>query len=41
MSRITKYLTKHIQDTLVLSILAAVVFVNYFDYAKLAFRDLF
>ncbi len=41
MSRITKYLIKHIQDTLVLSILAAVVFVNYFVYAKLAFLDFF
>ena len=41
MSRITKYLIKHIQDTLVLSILAAVMFVNYFVYAKLAFLDFF
>ena len=42
MDRIKQYLLKHIKDTIVLSILGAVVFVNYFVYAnKLAFLDMF
>jgi len=42
MDRIKQYLLKHIEDTIVLSILGAAVFVNYFVYAnKLAFLDLF
>lgn len=41
MNRLKAYLLKHIEDTLVLSILAAAVFVNYFIYAKLAFLDFF
>ena len=42
MSRIKQYLLKHIEDTIVLAILGAVVFINYFVYAnKLAFLDLF
>ncbi|MCH6581284.1 MAG: hypothetical protein IH802_13145 [Nitrospinae bacterium] len=42
MDRIKPYLLKHIEDTIVLSILGAAVFVNYFVYAnKLAFLDMF
>ena len=42
MDRIKPYLLKHIEDTIVLSILRAAVFINYFVYAnKLAFLDLF
>ena len=42
MDRIKQYLLKHIKDTIVLSILGAVVFVNYFVYSnKLAFLDMF
>ncbi len=42
MDRIKPYLLKHIEDTIVLSILGAAVFINYFVYAnKLAFLDLF
>ena len=36
-----KYLLKHAQDTIVLSILVGVVFVNYFVHAKIAFLDFF
>ncbi len=42
MDRIKPYLLKHIEDTIVLSILGAAVFVNYFVYSnKLAFLDMF
>lgn len=41
MNSIKKYLLKHIQDAIVLSILSAVVAVNYFIHAKLAFLDFF
>ncbi|MCH7500759.1 MAG: hypothetical protein IH886_12240 [Nitrospinae bacterium] len=41
MDRIKAYLIKHIEDTIVLSILGAAVFINYFVYAKLAFLDCF
>ena len=41
MSRLKKYLLKHVQDTIVLSILVGAVFVNYFVYAKIAFLDFF
>jgi len=41
MDRIKPYLLKHIEDAIVLSILGAVVFVNYFVYTKLAFLDFF
>ena len=42
MDRIKPYLLKHIEDTIVLSILGAAVFINYFVYAnKLAFLDMF
>ncbi len=42
MDRIKQYLLKHIEDAIVLSILGAAIFVNYFVYAnKLAFLDLF
>lgn len=41
MNSIKKYLLKHIQDAIVLSILSAVVTVNYFIHAKLAFLDFF
>ncbi len=41
MSRLKTYLLKHIQDTIVLSILVGAVFVNYFVYAKIAFLDFF
>ncbi|MCH7501015.1 MAG: hypothetical protein IH886_13600, partial [Nitrospinae bacterium] len=42
MDRIKPYLLKHIKDTIILSILGAVVFINYFVYAnKLAFLDMF
>jgi len=34
MDRIKPYFLKHIEDTIVLSILGAVVFVNYFVYAN-------
>jgi len=38
---IKKYLLKHVQDVIVLSILVGAVFVNYFVYAKIAFLDFF
>jgi len=38
---IKKYLLKHVQDAIVLSILVVAVFVNYFVYAKIAFLDFF
>jgi len=38
---IKKYLLKHVQDAIVLSILVGAVFVNYFVYAKIAFLDFF
>jgi signal transduction histidine kinase len=38
---IKKYLLKHAQDVLVLSILVGAVIVNYFIYAKIAFLDFF
>ena len=41
MDRIKQYLLKHIEDTIVLSILGSAVFINYFVYAKLAFLDMF
>ncbi len=42
MERIKQYCLKHIEDTIVLSILGGAIFVNYFVYAnKLAFLDLF
>ena len=41
MSSLKKYLVKHAQDTIVLSILVGAVFVNYFIYAKIAFLDFF
>jgi signal transduction histidine kinase len=41
MSSIKKYLLKHAQDALVLSILVGAVFINYFIYAKIAFLDCF
>jgi signal transduction histidine kinase len=36
-----KYLLKHAQDTIVLSILVGAVFVNYFVHTKIAFLDFF
>ena len=36
-----KYFLKHMQDVIILSILMAVVGVNYFIYAKIAFLDFF
>lgn len=41
MNAIKKYLLKHVQDAIVLSILVGAVFVNYFVYAKIAFLDFF
>ncbi len=42
MDRIKPYLLKHIEDTIVLSILGAAVFINNLVYAnKLAFLDFF
>ena len=41
MSPIKKYLLKHAQDTIVLSILVGAVLVNYFIDAKIAFLDAF
>ena len=41
MNAIKKYLLKHAQDAIVLSILVGAVFVNYFVYAKIAFLDFF
>jgi signal transduction histidine kinase len=41
MSRLKTYLLKHVQDTIILSILVGAVFVNYFVYAKIAFLDFF
>jgi len=38
---IKKYLLKHAEDAIVLSILVGAVFVNYFVYAKIAFLDFF
>jgi len=38
---IKKYLLKHVEDAIVLSILVGAVFVNYFVYAKIAFLDFF
>ena len=35
------YLLKHIQETIILSILLTAVFVNYFIYPKIAFLDCF
>lgn len=41
MNTLKKYLLKHAQDTIVLSILVGAVFVNYFVYNKIAFLDFF
>ena len=41
MSPLKKYLLKHVQDAIVLSILVGAVFVNYFVFAKIAFLDFF
>jgi signal transduction histidine kinase len=41
MDSIKKYLLKHVQDAIILSILVGAVFVNYFIYAKIAFLDFF
>ena len=41
MNSLKKYLQKHVQDAIILSILAGAVFVNYFVHAKIAFLDFF
>lgn len=41
MGNLKKYIKSHIQDVLILSILATVVAVNYFIQAKMAFLDIF
>lgn len=41
MNSLKKYLLQHVQEAVVLSILAGAVFVNYFVYTKIAFLDLF
>ncbi len=42
MDPLKKYLLKHVQDAIVLSILAGAIFVNYFVYSsKIAFLDFF
>ncbi len=41
MNSLKKYLLKHAQDSIVLSILVGAAFVNYFVYDKIAFLDFF
>jgi signal transduction histidine kinase len=41
MSSLKKYLLKHAQDAIVLSILMGATFINYFVYSKIAFLDFF